>query len=289
MISDTSSQDTQLAINPTQRFKKPLLWLLALVVLLVTSGLLLSAWKASAHSVNAARLRIAEVTRSDLVRDASVNGRIVAAVSPTLYAPAPVTVTFKVEAGDTVQKGDTLALLESPDLADALKREQSNYQQLEAEVARQHILAKKQKLLAQREADTAEIERLSAQRTLERYESVAQTGIIAKIDYQKAKDALSAANIRAKHASQAAGLENEDVTLELQTKISQLQRQRLSLANAQRHVDELTVRAPPFGRHFACTAITLEQVNASRCNVPSRSCKLEKLCFVLSCKKHGAL
>jgi HlyD family secretion protein len=140
-----------------------------------------------------------------------------------------------------------LAVLESPDLSDALKRERSSYEQLKAEVARQHILARKQKLAAQKEADTAEIERLSAQRTLERYESVGQLGIIAKIDYQKAKDALQSAEIRARHAAQAAALEGDDVSLALKTKLNELERQSLSLGEAQRRVDELSVRAPVDG------------------------------------------
>ncbi|MDP3670686.1 MAG: efflux RND transporter periplasmic adaptor subunit [Telluria sp.] len=247
MIRDTSSQDAVLTAAPAQGLKRRALWIGGAVTAMALSALLLLGWSAGEHSVSAARLRIAEVGRGTLVRDAAVNGRVVAAISPTLYSTAPSTVTLKVQAGDTVRKGDVLALLESPDLSDALKREQSSYQQLQAEVARQQILAKKQKLLAQREADTAEIDRLSAQRTLERYESVAQVGIIAKIDYQKAKDALGSAQIRARHAAQAAALESDDVALELKTKVSQLERQRLSMANAQRRVDELTVRAPVAG------------------------------------------
>jgi HlyD family secretion protein len=247
MIRDTSSQDAIISADPAQKFKRRAIWAGAAVVAVAGAALLLSAWRGSEQSVSAARLRIAEVTRGTLVRDASVNGRVVAAISPTLYSTAQSTVTLKTNAGDTVKKGDVLAILESPDLADALKREQSSYSQLEAEVARQQILAKKQKLLAQREADTAEIDRLSAQRTLERYESVGNVGIIAKIDYQKAKDALSSAQIRASHASKAAALEGDDVALALKTKINELDRQRLSLANAQRRFDELTVRAPVDG------------------------------------------
>ncbi|WP_426176473.1 efflux RND transporter periplasmic adaptor subunit [Massilia sp. TWR1-2-2] len=247
MIRDTSSQDAVITAAPAQNIKRRALWAGAAAVVIVGAVLLLTTWRGSEHSVSASRLRIAEVTRGTLVRDASVNGRVVAAISPTLYATAQSTVTLKTNAGDTVRKGDVLAVLESPDLADALKREQSSYNQLEAEVARQQILAKKQKLLAQREADTAEIDRLSAQRTLERYESVGQVGIIAKIDFQKAKDALSSAQIRASHASKAAGLESDDVALALRTKVNELDRQRLSLANAQRRFDELTVRAPVDG------------------------------------------
>lgn len=247
MIRDTSHQDAVIAHAPAQTYKRRAIWAGVAIAVIGGAAMMLSAWRGSEQSVSAARLRIAEVAVGTIVRDASVNGRVVAAISPTLYSTAQSTVTLKTHAGDTVKKGDVLAVLESPDLADALKREQSSYSQLEAEVARQQILAKKQKLLAQREADTAEIDRLSAQRTLERYESVANVGIIAKIDYQKAKDALNSAQIRASHAAKAAGLESDDVALALKTKVNELDRQRLSLANAQRRFDELTVRAPVDG------------------------------------------
>lgn len=247
MIRDTSQQDAVLAPPATARTRRYLIIAVVVAAVLGAGAYLLSGWRGSEHSVSAARLRIAEVTRGTLVRDASVNGRVVAAVSPTLYATAPATVNLKVSAGDTVKKGDVLAVLESPDLTDALKREVSSYEQLKAEVARQGILSRKQKLLAQKEADTAEIDRKSAQRTMERYDSVGQVGIIAKIEYQKAKDAVDSTNIRARQAAQAATLEGEDVALALKTKINELERQRLSMANAQRRVDELTVRAPVDG------------------------------------------
>ncbi|MGZ5200230.1 MAG: efflux RND transporter periplasmic adaptor subunit [Telluria sp.] len=247
MIRDTSAQDAVISPARSTKYKKPALLIGGAIALVAVGAMLLSAWRSSDGSVSAARIRIAEVGRGTLVRDAAVNGRVVAAVSPTLFSTAAATVSLKVQAGDTVKKGQVLAVLTSPDLSDALKREQTAYEQLEAEVARQDILAKKQKLLAQKEADTAEIERLSAQRTLERYQSVANDGVIAKIDYQKAKDALNSAEIRAKHAAEAAVLEKDDVALGIKTKRAQLQSEKLSLAEAQRKVEELTVRAPVDG------------------------------------------
>ncbi len=247
MIRDTSQQDAVVATPASQTFKRRALLIGGAAALLAASFAVFAAWSGSEHSVSASRVRIAEVQRGTLVRDAAVNGRVVAAVSPTLYSTAPATVNLKVAAGDTVKKGDVLAVLESPDLTDALKREVSTYEQLKAEVARQQILARKQQLLARREADTAEIERLSAQRTVERYDSVGVVGIIAKIDYQKAQDALNSAGIRARHAAQAANLEGDDVQLAIRTKTNEMERARLSMANAQRRVDELTVRAPVDG------------------------------------------
>ena len=247
MIRDTSSQDAVIAPPKGQATKRRIIIAVGAVALLAAGWSLVHTWRGSTHSVNAARLRIAEVGRGTLIRDAAVNGRVVAAVSPTLYAPSLATVTLKVHAGDTVKKGDVLAVLESPDLSDALKREQAAYAQIEADVARQRILARKQKLLAQRDADTAEIERVSAQRTLERYDAVANEGAVAKIEYQRAKDAVNSAVIRAKHATEASALENDNVALELESKIKQLDQQRSTLSNAQRRVDELTVRAPVDG------------------------------------------
>ncbi|WP_426340989.1 efflux RND transporter periplasmic adaptor subunit [Pseudoduganella sp. S-14] len=247
MIRDTSHQD-QVIAPPASRFPRRKVLLLVVGLALAAAGYgLLKSWSGSEQSVSAARLRIGEVTRGTLIRDAAVNGRIVAAVSPTLYSTSTSTVELKVHAGDTVKKGQVLAVLESPDLTDELKKEQTLFNELQAEVARQQILARKQKLAAQREADTAEIERISAMRTLQRYESVSTEGIIAKIDMQKAKDAVAAADIRARHTKQAAELEGDNVSLELKTKTAQMERQKLSQANAQRRVDELTVRAPVDG------------------------------------------
>lgn len=247
MIRDTSHQDQVIAAPAGLMARRKLILLALGVALAGTAVVLAKGWASSEQSISAARLRIGEVTRGTLIRDAAVNGRIVAAVSPTLYSTSTSTVELKVHAGDTVKRGQVLAVLESPDLTDELKKEQTLFNELQAEVARQQILARKQKLAAQRDADTAEIERVSALRTLQRYEGVSNEGIIAKIDLQKAKDALAAADIRAKHTKQAAELESDNVSLELKTKTAQMERQKLSLANAQRRVDELTVRAPVDG------------------------------------------
>ena len=247
MIPDTSGQDVAVTGRQRNPLLRGLVWGLVALAALGGVGVLAWSWKDTTQSVNASRLRIATVTRGTLVRDAVVNGRVVAAVSPTLFAPASGTVTFKVAAGDTVKRGDAVAEIDSPDLADQLKREQATYEQMEAEVGRARIVARKQKLLAQREADTAEIERVAAQRVYERIEKAGVAGGVAKNDFQQAEDALRSAQVRSKHASEAAQLESEDVALELRTRESALTRQRLALDFAKRRVDELKVRAPVNG------------------------------------------
>lgn len=247
MIRDTSGQDAVIAAPPLWRRKKLVVGVVFAIAFLILCFFLVRAFANSSKSINASRIKIAQVTRGTLIRDVAVNGRMVAAISPTLYSTASSTVTLKVKAGDMVKKGDVVAELESPDLTSLLKREQANYDQLEAEVARQKILARKQKLIARRDADQAEIERITAARTFERFEKAGPSGVISKIDYMRAQDALKTAEIRAKHAEAATGLENEDVDLNLKTKSAQLEQQRLVRDDAKRKVEELRLKAPVDG------------------------------------------
>jgi HlyD family secretion protein len=247
MIRDTSGQDAVISAVPVWRRKKTIVMLVGVIALLTVSSFVVKAFTSSSKSVATSRIKTAQVTRGNLVRDVAVNGRMVAAISPTLYSTAPATVTLKVKAGDMVKKGDIVAELESPDLSNLVKREQASYDQLEAEVGRQKILARKQKLLAQRDADQAEIDRVAAQRTVQRYETAGPLGVISKLEFTRAQDALKSAELRAKHAEQASRLESDDVDLNLKTKSAQLQQQRLLLDDAKRKVEELKLKAPVDG------------------------------------------
>ncbi len=265
MIRDTSSQDNQFQPSTSALRKQRLVWACAIVLVLGLLGTAVARWAGATQSVSASRLRIAEVAVGNLVRDSAVNGRVVAAVSPTLYATATGSITLHVKAGDVVKKGQVLAAIASLDVHEQFKREQAMLEQLDAEVARQHILSKKQKLTAQRDADQTHIELVTARLAVERIEPAFKEGVIAKVDYFKAKDALSSAEIRSRHANATAALESEDVGFGLQTRQSQLQRQRITLANAQRRVDELSLRAPMDGvvGTLAASSGTVVMLNAA--------------------------
>ncbi len=73
------------------------------------------------------------------MRDVSVQGRVVAAVSPTLYAAESGTITLHVEAGEQVVAGQVLATIESPDLASALQQAESALEKRRMELERQRI------------------------------------------------------------------------------------------------------------------------------------------------------
>src|SRR5690606_9598613 len=110
-IPDTSGQDRPVAHGkPLTRQRRQ--WLVGGALglgLLLLAGWLVTGWSAGSRSFDASRVRIAQVTRGDLVRDISAEGRVIAANSPTLYAVAGGTVTLRVVAGDVVKQGQPLA------------------------------------------------------------------------------------------------------------------------------------------------------------------------------------
>jgi HlyD family secretion protein len=113
MIRDTSAQDRRIA--PKVDHKKRVIWIGVVVAGLVVVALCLPtvAHLLSADSsASTARLRIAEVKRGTLTRDVSVQGKIVAAVSPTLYARSAGFVDLSIHAGDKVKKDEVLAIVD---------------------------------------------------------------------------------------------------------------------------------------------------------------------------------
>ena len=171
-IRDTSAQDQTIgataatALANRSRRRRNLLLATGGGALLLATVWLAQGWSAGARSVDASRLRIAEVRRGDLVRDIAADGRVIAANSPTLYAVAGGVVTLKVVAGDKVTQGQPLAEIDSPELRSKLAQEQTTLAGLEAEASRATLDASVTRANAQKALDQAEIERQAAERTL---------------------------------------------------------------------------------------------------------------------------
>ena len=189
-IRDTSAQDAALdpQLASSRRRQRIIALGVAVVLVLVVLVLLIRSWLSAEISVPLERLRLAEVTRGTLVRDVSAQGTVVAAASPTLFAPAAGTVLFEVQAGDEVKKGQVLAKLESPELRNELERERSRLASLEVAVQRQSIDTRRQLLANQQASDLAKLNIQAAERELRRAEDSWQRRLISERDYEKAKD-----------------------------------------------------------------------------------------------------
>jgi HlyD family secretion protein len=274
-IRDTSAQDH--AIKPVasaRRNRKP--WLIggiAGAVVLALAVWVISGWMSGGRSFDASKVRVAEVTRGDLVRDISADGRVIAANSPTLYAIAGGTVALKVVAGDVVKKGQALAEIDSPELRSKLAQEGSTLASMEAEASRALLDAQITRSTAAKLLDQAQIERTAAQRDLERYERAYQGGAVSQNEYAKAQDELKKADIGLAAARKDSGLQGEGAGLDSRNKRLLADRQRAVVTELQRQVDALTVRAPfdgqigqvqiPQGTNVATNAPILSVVDLS--------------------------
>jgi HlyD family secretion protein len=204
-------------------------------------------WASASISVPFDRIRVATVTRGDLVRDVSVQGRVIAAVSPTLYATAAGTITLQVDAGAEVIAGQVLAEVFSPELANQLQQSQSSFEQRQMELERQRIESRQLALEKRKAADLANVALVAANREMRRAELAHSKGVIPLIDYEKAKDDLQNAELAHRHAIADASLFDERLDFELRASEFELERETLLVENLQRQVDDLAIKSPVDG------------------------------------------
>mgnify|MGYP001821782749 FL=1 len=204
-------------------------------------------WASATISVPLDRLRVATVVRTDLVRDVSVQGRVVAAVSPTLYASAPGTITLSVEAGAVVSENQVLANIASPELMNQLRQAESTAERLAVQLERQRIESRQQALEKRKAADLAEVALVAAQREKRRADQANDVAVISVIDFEKAQDDLRNAELAHTHAVADANLFDERLAFELRASELELDRQRLLVGDLERRVDELSIRSPVNG------------------------------------------
>ena len=246
-IRDTSAQDVLL--NKTNRWRW-LKWAVPVAVLAL-AGLLLGSvfntWLSAEASVSSDRIRTAVVNQGDLIRDLNVQGRVVAAVSPTLYSPATGTVTLQAQPGDAVTIGQVLANIDSPEVRSEFLQELSSLDQFNAELEREKIQARKAKVKSQQTIDLARVELTAADREMRRAEESIKTNSISEIDFERARDELARAKVEHNHAVQDAQLEGESLEFETTTRQLAVNRQQLVADELKRRVDDLAIRSPVNG------------------------------------------
>lgn len=247
-IADTSAQDVVIKAKPKNR-QRLMIGAGILAVVLVVWLILPSVqrWAGSSISVPKDRLRLATVTRGDLVRDVSVQGRVVAAISPSLFAPAAGTITLLAEAGAVVEQGQPLAVVDSPELQNQLEQEQATLDGLSVEFDRQRIEAKQKSLDNRKNIDLTKVTLVAAERERRRAESGYKIEAISEIDFEKTKDDLETARLAHEHAVADATLDDERLVFELKTRELQVQRQSMLVQDLKRQVDELNMRSPVNG------------------------------------------
>ena len=248
MIPDTSSQDTVIA-RPRRRRR-------LVVVAAVIAALALAAWSlpqarrllGTGSSVSLERLGLDDASRGPFVRDIEGEGRVVAAFSPTLFAPQAGAVTLQVHAGDSVRKGQVLATLSSPDLTARLAQELATADTLQTDTLRARVEAGEQRAALQGARENAAIDVKAAATDLARQQRAFEAGAAAGMQVDHARDALEKARIALGHAE--AGLHSRDDSLkfDVQAREQAHARQLLLVQDLRRQVAELAVRSPVDGQ-----------------------------------------
>lgn len=245
MIRNSSSMDRPVVATRNQKtvylFGGIGLVVLALAVLLMPA---VSRWVRADASVDASTMRFATVTRGDLLRDLTVQGRVVASLHPTLFSPGQGIVALRTRAGAQVREGDVLATIDAKELQSALEQSRAQLQGGRAELDRQRIVARQGQLRAQQQVELLTLRLEAAKRNLERQQRTFAEGLSNKADYETAQDNLRIAGMELEQARKELDLNRESASFEVQTREQTVRQQQAVADDLQKRVEGLTIRAP---------------------------------------------
>lgn len=225
----------------------PLLLLLAAVVIGIQLYPSLQRWASSERSVDADTLRFAIVERGDLVREVSVQGKVIAAFRPTLVSPVQGVVTLLARAGDIVRTGTVLARVESPELLNRLDQEKSILLSMEADLQRQKVATRQADLENVQEVELLHVRRTASERSVERARSLYEERLGSAMDYEKAQDDLKVISLELRNAEEKTRLGKETSDFDLRNRELLLDRQRLVVNELDRKIAQLNVTSPVDG------------------------------------------
>ncbi|HEY2932273.1 MAG TPA: HlyD family efflux transporter periplasmic adaptor subunit [Acidobacteriota bacterium] len=218
--------------------------ILAVVVSLYPS---LRRWAIAEQSVEASRLNFGRVARGDLVRDVSVQGKIVASDHPTIVSPAQGIISIASKAGEVVIRGSVLARIESPELQNQLKQEMSTLLSLKSDLERQKITSKQAYLQNVQQANLLGVRLEANERAMKRAKSLAEQGLGNAIDYEKAQDDVKVSSLELAHAREKTKLDKETSDFEIRNRELLVERQGLVVKEVQRRISELALVSPVSG------------------------------------------
>ncbi len=245
-IKDTSAQDV--ILNSARKGKRGYVVLaaLTLVIFLLSALLFDKAAKIFGADLKVQRdsIQLAVVERGRLQREVAVQGRIVAANSPTLFTPATGSVTLKVRAGQSVNKDDLLAVIDSPELENKFQQEKNQLEELNLEYQRQSIQVKTSLLDDQQKIETAKVDLALAKKNIERAKINIRSKVISQVDFEKQQAELDKIQLQHQHAIESAKLQQENAQFELKAKKFHLERQQIIVQDLERQVKALQIRSP---------------------------------------------
>lgn len=247
--SDGAGQDRLL--EPPSAWRRRRSFLLAGLAVSVVLALLIALamrYAGAQASFSRATLSISTVERGDFVSDVEADGRVVATISPTLYARAPGIVTLEVHAGDAIHRGEPLAVIDDPDLTSSLEQEEATAQSLRIAWERARLEAARRLTELRGTFEQARIDVSTARRERDRSRLAYQLGAYPELQVQRAEDTLEKAQFALKQAQMRYESQPARNRFDVGSNKALLDREEVRVAEIRRQVQELTVRSPVDGR-----------------------------------------
>jgi HlyD family secretion protein len=234
-------------VAATRGLRTPTVIAGVVVVLLILGAVLFPSirrWASADVAVDGTALRYATVTRGELQSDISVQGRVVAALHPTLFSAGQGIISLRTKAGSQVHAGDILAVVDGKDLQSSLEQARAQRISMRAELERQKILARQTQLRAQQQVDLFAVKVEAAKRALARNQKMFTEGLSNRADFESAQDDVQTTALQLAQARKELDLSRETLSFELQTREQQLVAQESVTADLEKRVSDLTIRAP---------------------------------------------
>ncbi|HEY2321463.1 MAG TPA: efflux RND transporter periplasmic adaptor subunit [Thermoanaerobaculia bacterium] len=245
MIENTSSMDRPVVGQRNARLiAGGAIATVAVLVALIAAFPAIRRWSRAERAVDASTLRFGTVTRGDLLRDLSVETKVVAPMSPTLFSPGQGIVSLRTRAGMQVKAGDVLAIIDSKELSAALDQANAQLLTSRAELDRQKIVTRQTELKDQQQAELLALRLAASQRQLERVERLFKEGLANSADHEAAQDNVRIAAMELEQAKSQMKLTHESLGFEVATREQQALREQSVAGELQKRVNDLTLRAP---------------------------------------------
>jgi HlyD family secretion protein len=242
---DTTEQDRLLAAPPFwKRHRMALLLAAASIAVIAFAAPPILRATGVRGSVSTSRLSIATVERGLFVRDFAADGRVVAANSPMLYAPAAGTVALRVKPGDVVSRDQLLAVIDSPDIEARLSVERASLDALRSELHRARLEADRRIAELRQLHEQAEVEFRTNEREYERSRKAFEFGAYSRMQMERAEDAMEKARFALQYAQRNLESAPEQSRLDLESREAMLRRQQVLVDDLERQVAGLQVRSP---------------------------------------------
>lgn len=249
MIEGTSQQDHIIQRPAKSRLRRLLPGVAAVSLLLVLAVFVFQSLGQGANlTLPRNQMQFATVQRGDLVRDISVQGRIVAANAPTLYSQEIGQVQLFKQPGEVVSKGELLATISSPTLQNELQQQEAVLDSMKSEAERAELAAREQQLNTEKVMNTAQVNLLAAQRELQRAQQAIEFGVIRQLDFDIAEDNVATSELEFSHAKRKVELARDMLSFEKKSRAQSIHRQQLIVNELQRKVKALNIIAPVTGQ-----------------------------------------